>query len=491
MQTRRSSRVKFVFCPIWRTDPEPAGDGGTWGRLHACLPRGAALLRQESQITALAVVFLFMAWANIETPLWGDDYCEAIPVGLSGPFALAWHDYFTWTGRFFVTAITYFAISPNPIWPAIPFDIVNAAIFVCLVSNVIGLARALGGQSAVLERPPLAAAVDVGFVALLLWWLPRDIGEVALWKTGSIDYLWAVTGELWVLRWMLASSRDDGIWRVLFAFVIATFLETMSVLVSALLVAFCLWCRRRQLRAPVGVLVGHVTGTICLVAAPGNFVRAGTLAPSPISDRLAGVFASLGSLFDAYLLLAVAIVVLSLVHGGGSGKTAPDAAMAHGVPRRREIADIVGAGQGWIFLVLMLVYMATLLGPPRASLAARVSFPASIFLVCYIAAAFFQRPMTDRDNRIAVAVLLALLGCHMAIVVPDLRYLARIHRTWDADKQFQMGPDTDVTLPIVRLRGRTLYTRKDLFFEGLTSDPAYFVNRCYAAAMHVRTVRVQ
>jgi hypothetical protein len=450
-----------------------------------------ALLRQESPFIALAIVFLFMGWANIATPLWGDDYCEVIPVGLTGPFAFAWHDYFTWTGRFFVTAITYFVISPDPIWPAIPFDIVNAAIFVCLVRNVIGLARALGGQSAVAERPPLAAAIDTGFVALLLWWLPRDIGEVALWKTGSIDYLWAVTGELWVLRWMLAGNRGNSIWRPLFAFAIATFLETISVLVSALLVVICVWRWRRQRRDPVGLLVGHVTGTICLLAAPGNFVRAGTLAPSPVSDRLAGVFASLGSLFDAYWLAAVAIVVLSLVYDVGPGKTAPGSDMAHGVPRRREIGAIARAGQGWVFVVLMLAYMATLLGPPRAALAARVSFPASIFLICYIVAVFFQRPVTDRHNRIGFLVLLVLLACHMAIVVPDLRYLARIHRTWDDDKQFQAGPDTDVTLPIVRVRGRTLYTRKDLFFEGVTSDPAYFVNRCYAAAMHVRTVRAQ
>ena len=60
----------------------------------------------RGQILVLAIALLFLVWANIETPLWGDDYCEAIPVGLTEPFAFAWHDYFTWTGRFFVTAIT-------------------------------------------------------------------------------------------------------------------------------------------------------------------------------------------------------------------------------------------------------------------------------------------------------------------------------------------------------------------------------------------------
>lgn len=451
----------------------------------------AALSRPDSRAIVLAIVLGFLVWANIETPLWGDDYCEAIPVGLMEPFALAWRDYFAWTGRFFVTAITYYVISPGPIWPAIPFAIVNSVIFVCLIRNVIALARNLGVRSAVAERPPLASAVDFGLVALLLWWLPRDIGEVALWKTGAIDYLWAVTGELWVLRWMLAGNRSSNVWHVLFSFVIATFLETISALVSALLVVFCLWCRRTRRRAPVGLAAGHVIGTVGLLVAPGNFVRAGMLGPSPLPDRLAGLVGNLGSLFDPYWIPAVAIVVLSLVYGGRAGKTTQGSDMAPGVSAQRDIGAILRAGHGWAFLVLALVYMAMLLALPRPALTARVSFPASVFLVCYIATVFYQRPVTDRDNRIGLLVLLALVVCHMAVVVPDLRYLAQVHRAWAEDKQLALGPDADVTLPIVRVKGRTYYARKDMFFEGFTSDPSYFVNVCYAAIMHVRTVRAQ
>lgn len=139
----------------------------------------AALRRHESQIIVLTIALLFLIWANIETPLWGDDYCEAIPVGLTEPFALAWHDYFTWTGRFFVTAITYYVISQDRT-VAILFAIGNAAIFMCLIRNVVALARAFGVPRVMVERPPLASAVEFGFIALLLWWLPRDIAEVAL-----------------------------------------------------------------------------------------------------------------------------------------------------------------------------------------------------------------------------------------------------------------------------------------------------------------------
>ncbi len=436
----------------------------------------AGLLRRHSPAISLAILFAFLVWANIETPLWGDDYCEAIAAGWLQPLVLAWHDYLTWTGRLFVSAITYGAISTDPVWPAIPFDIANAAIFVCLVRNVVALARMLCPHSATADRPPLAAAADIALVALLLWWVPRDIAEVALWKTGSIDYLWAVTGELWVLRWMLAGTFTPSAWRAVFAFIIATFLETISALVSALLVLQCLWRWRQRRPAPIALTAGHVLGMIVLLVAPGNFVRADMLPPSPLSDRLDGLLGSIGGLFDVYWLPAVAIVVLALHL---RTRDAP-----HGLP---GIGTMLCAGRGWVFLVLALIYMLLLLALPRSVAGARVSLPASIFLAGYLATLVFQRPVTDRDNRLWLAIVLLLAGIHLAVVIPDLRYLAQLHRAWPDQK----GPDTDVTLPIVRVQGRTLYVRKDMFFQGLTADPTYFVNRCYAAAMHMKTVRAQ
>lgn len=185
---------------------------------------------------------------------------------------------------------------------------------------------------------------------------------------------------------------------------------------------------------------------------------------------------SLGSLFDVYWIPAVVIVVLAL-----------RLRMRDPSYRSPDIGTTLCAGRGWVFLVLALIYMLLLLALPRSVVGARVALPASIFLVCYLTTLVFQRPVTNRDNRLWLAIVLLLAGVHLAIVVPDLRYLAQLHRTWP-DRQ---GPDTDVTLPIVRVKGRTLYARKDMFFEGLTADPTYFVNRCYAEAMHMKSVRAQ
>ena len=200
-------------------------------------------------------------------------------------------------------------------------------------------------------------------------------------------------------------------------------------------------------------MLGHVAGCVLLLAAPGNFVRANALPSGPFSDHVAGVIGNLGSLFDVWWIPAMALVALSLMYGGSVREPAGSNAQPD-CSGRRGIWDILRAGHGWIFLVLALVYMLILLALPRPTLAARVSFPASIFLICYLAALFFQRPVTNRDNRIGVPVLLVLLACHLAIVVPDLRDLAQIHRGWANDPQFKKGPGTDVTLPPVLLNGR-------------------------------------
>ena len=238
---------------------------------------------------------------------------------------------------------------------------------------------------------------------------------------------------------------------------------------------------KRGQPAPDGLTAGHLVGTIILIAAPGNFVRAGTMGASPVADRIEGVIGNLGSLFDPYWIAATAVVALSYL-----GARNPSASVHIDNGKRAGHWPAFHTGRGWAFLVLALCYMATLLGLPRSSLAARVSFPASVFLICYLATVFRCRPVSETRDRAMVPVLLILFGIHLAIVVPDLIHLARIHRAWASATRSRTG--SDVTLPVVRVKGRTLYVHKDIFFEGFTSDPEYFVNQCYAEAMHVKSI---
>jgi hypothetical protein len=74
------------------------------------------------------------------------------------------------------------------------------------------------------------------------------------------------------------------------------------------------------------------------------------------------------------------------------------------------------------------------------------------------------------------------------IVVPGLRQIARIDRGWAATLKPFAGSGADVVLPLAQINGRTLYVRKSEFFEGISPNPAYFVNVCYARAMGLNTI---
>ena len=324
------------------------------------------------------------------------------------------------------------------------------------------------------EAGGLAGAVEIALAAILMWWLPRTIAEVALWKMGSIVYLWAVAGEVWLVRRVLmGASRPGRIGLAVVAFAIATFLETLSVLVAAVLLAWCLWCRYKHRAAPVGVLFGQVAGTAVVLLAPGNMTRAATMPEGGAIDRIVGVVGNLGSLFDLTWLAAVAVLVVAYL-----------------VPRspRHSLPSVLRAGHGWIFVALAMAYMLMLLGLPRAALTARVSFPASVCLVIYVLTLFVRRPMELRTDRWIAGGLAALVVAHLAVVVPDLTMLARIYWEWEADPQLRLGPLADVVLPHVMVKGRAVYIRKHIFFTGFSRDPQYFVNQCYAKAKGVKSI---
>ncbi|GBQ80515.1 hypothetical protein AA13595_0364 [Gluconacetobacter johannae DSM 13595] len=352
-------------------------------------------------------------------------------------------------------------------WSMLPFDIVNAGVFLALVLNVLSLSSHAADRASP-SRPRAASPTEILFVALLLWWLPRDFGEVALWKTGAIGYLWAITGELWVLRLLVERRPPHGFAAMAGGFVIATFLESISLFVSGVLLLWCLRCRHVQKPVPWGLLAAHAAGTTVLLAAPGNFARADTMSPSPPLDRLIGVVGNLGSIFDAWWLLAAAAV-----------------AMAYGSRWRwRALA----AGKGWIFIPAALFYMMLLLGVPRSALAARLSFPASVFLVCYWTALFIRRPVTPRGAWRGPATLAGLCVLHALIVIPHLGRLADISRGWTRDPVLRSGPRADVILPFVLVEHRLFYARKDRFFEGITEDPDNFRNVCFAKVFGLKSV---
>ncbi len=461
------------------------------------------LLQPPGYRIALTACLAFLIWTNVETPMWADDYCRALEPGVSSALASAWHDYFNWTGRFFLIVINCVVMSTGLRGSMLPFDILNALIFVGLIVVVIRIATLASGRNPAAPRDRAVRFADVMFAALLLWWGPRAVGEVALWKTGSIGYLWPVAGELLILERVAAFTlwrrAPPPLWLAApFAFVIATFLEPLSVLVSATL-CLCVaraWRRRQPRGWLLALTVSHVAGSVFLLAAPGNFARAATVAavaPSSALDRFAGVYGAIGKLADGYMLVALALVVLPFVVRenqlrGAAGRLFPAAVVAEEPGRRRRIAPPAGAGRGWVFLILAFAYMLTLLAVPRSLIEARVVYPGSVFLICYVVSLFQFRPLTPAHNAAMAAILTLLSVLTAAVVVRDLRQIAAVDRAWSRTLA-GARPGSNIVLPMIYGRhGGTIMVSKHRFFEGFTRDANYFVNQCYAHAWGMASI---
>jgi hypothetical protein len=421
-------------------------------------------MRRRGREAGLLPWFLFLLWANFVTPEWADDYCRTIPGGVFAYVDATWSDYFAWTGRFLVDIATYIAMSTTPIIGPIGFDIINAAFFAGLIYIVSGLIR----WAIPTNRPAgfWRDFSDTMAIGLMLFWLPRTIGEVALWKTGAINYLWASVGEFGLLLMMLPNRPAPSWWAVPLAFVSATCLEPLSVMMSALLVAGAIFIHsdREIVKKRWAVAAAHAVGSVLLLAAPGNFVRAAGMPPSPFFTRVAGLIGNLGSLFDLTWLAAGVVTALPFVLAGKGAKWRP------GLP----------------FFILALLYMVVLLALPRDSVAARVTFPASVFLICFLGTVWVQRPLGIPGEPGTAVMLSLLMAVHLAVVVPDLLRLLAIHDRWQQIAEAKESDD--LVLPLVRIDNRLLIARKYRFFEGFHPDSSYWVNACFARAMGLHSV---
>ncbi|QNT77900.1 DUF6056 family protein [Entomobacter blattae] len=463
---------------------------------------------------ALTLCFFFTLWANMMTPLWGDDYCFTAPLNLTDYASTTWQRYWTWTGRLPPTFLTFLFLGLGQASSLIGFHILNAALFtglLLIISRFCFLAS---------HTQPSKRFID-GFsttllIMMALWWLSRSIGEVVLWKTGAINYLWAVSGEFGLLFFVISfclrpSTQAFSLKRTaishrgklfivkslltfalfLAAFIVAMFLEPLSLLFSFFYSV--LFLKKNNRKAPyfLSIFLGHWAGSLVLLTAPGNFARKASLPPSPIWDRIDGLLGFTGSLFDPYWLGVIALAILVFLY--------------RHTQKRLTWGEILTTHKGWIFGACAIVYLLLLLALPRSALASRVSFPASLFLICYLLSVLYgllQQP--DQNQQVTFPLPLSIVICllwggHLYQSQKDINETARFHKNLilslhlaQANMQAHTQTNNDVTLPdqTIGPRHKRLLFRKDKVFMGLSPDPEHWINRCFAKVYTLHSIKV-
>ena len=175
------------------------------------------------------------------------------------------------------------------------FDAVNALFFVLLVWLLHELTVGKG-----LPNPVLACVLFFAF-----WAFQPDFGQVFLWLTGSVNYLWCgVFSLLWLLP-LVKSFRDElepgravKVLYVLFSFPVGAYSENGTVALVAMWLAFAavdwFWFKKRPARWKLLALAAMLAGFAYMMSAPAETVNKSAEMTIPV---LLGNFVETGRMY--------------------------------------------------------------------------------------------------------------------------------------------------------------------------------------------------
>jgi hypothetical protein len=231
---------------------------------------GERFLRLLAHASTFVAIFLL----NRLTPVFNyDNYIYATGVrSISDVFVRQYQQWLTWCGR----CVPHFFVHLFMMFDKIWFDLCNSLIYVAFIHLLCRHAVG-GGRKITLQMYLL--------MNILLWYFMRSWGSCILWLDGGCNYLWTATICLIFLlpyRRLLTEAAYRHDWA-------AGWMLPLGILVgwsnentgAAILVGVCLYVwhkRRRKMFLEVWEwlgICGFLLGYAILIAAPGNYLRAG------------------------------------------------------------------------------------------------------------------------------------------------------------------------------------------------------------------------
>jgi hypothetical protein len=429
---------------------------------------------------------------HLQVPMFADDYCRSLPdMTLAKALALAWKQYFTWSGRFPVMTVNWLAFSSGAVGVAL-VSVVSAAMLFLLCRTVVGIRD---------KDAPYTANILLLVCLLFLWWMtPDTFGEVALWKTGTVQYFWGMVIAVYCLAPVLrlavhgqvveygpvqktihaGACLAGGMW-----------LEHPGVAVSAvwlLLMLVVRFVQKREVPTWLWITWGLWTlGVAALIAAPGNYERAEVLGEhNVLSEKLRVILERLLSKVDAKLWLAYAVfLAVSLLRP---------------VSRARE--QVLFSA---VFALLALLCAVTLAGAPNIMFFGRIAYPSEFFLVLAVVFAFPVHVFSAGSHEPAVLIqksALVAMGIMMfTLLVIDYRNVFNVYssvRQQVEERQERVARARHDPEAVVELRplyfsaalhtGNGEINQGRLFARDVTGNPDHWLNVCYRKAHGLESV---
>lgn len=156
------------------------------------------------------------------------------------------------------------------------------------------------------------------FVVATTLLLTRSFGEVFLWLSGSINYLWVACANLFLIKLYKDNQHNDSLFKAillfLFSFMTGSMQEGFSIGISAAFAA-SMWHQLRQekrgFKVPVFINIGYILGMLFDILSPGIWIRAygeGLNSSYDISDLSRGVVHVLSGLRIFWVMVIVACI---------------------------------------------------------------------------------------------------------------------------------------------------------------------------------------
>lgn len=457
-------------------------------------------LNDEKKSSLQNIVLLFLIFViafyfltlNRYIPIFADDYCRfRNTFDFFNVIAETKRSYYEWSGRFPVMFLNFFFFSAGK-FGKFAVELLNGL--------ALGLSCYLATFIIEDRRSTSANACVVVCFLFLLWFTPNRFGEVALWKTGAVQYFWSVLVAticiVPVLRFLIygenmLSSRCSMTAYTIVSFLGGAWLEHLSVaMVLVWLVLLVYGFIVKNEPVPKILVLGFVLwgiGTALLVAAPGNYCRSEILVGMGKEMRSVKKLLSvsrglLNTVDKKSLILFILFVVISALNN--------DKAL------HRKIF------QSFVFITVGIISAYVIVGVP-ASFGGRIAFPMEYFLVLAVISVFpyevFIRQRVSgqywRYFVIGTCFVMALLLCKdMKNTLNTYRWVwqQNVEREYIVAAAIKKG-ETDVSVPPL-MYGKHYSTGNGdinsgrLFGRDITFDRSHWTNKCYAKAHGLKSV---
>ncbi|HVV68972.1 MAG TPA: DUF6056 family protein [Gammaproteobacteria bacterium] len=487
-------------------------------------------------------LFIYTAIINSLYPQMVDDFYyslhfSSIADAISQVFSTTKLLYLTWSGR--ISA--YFAM--DALLPFITlFNLLNAAIF-CLLINGIFLTTTLRAPNKLRDLATLI------FITTIAWFCIIELAEASFWKVGAFFYLWPMTATLYFIYPFLKLFTNQPInisgWLKIIAFSLAALLlgivhESLNITILIFLLFINIYCWRRYKKIPTWVIsssIFYFIGVIILVIAPGNYVRAhsiaaayphitsigyyikkfitlnqsiGTHLSQAVADSIPlGVIAMLTLLLligNGYIknkILSIAVALLAVLAAYVMSKQAHIHVLTGIIIMIPTIVFIVllfknykNNPRGLLFFILSFISAYTMMGVPHIMSGDRTSFFPDIFLVMCLTTIFSQeysKKFWQWLYPIIAAICLAALVISMTSTYFNIRLF---HNQFQKRVQLMMlyknNKVNNVILPPYHIPAidawrassgnkALLIRTKNIYISDLSAtDPADWRNRSFA-----------